>query len=196
MAASASSGVTEGAFNDARVKSRDGSIRVTQNPAMFIVFMVLAGGVGALLFFLGGSGSMDINGLPIPPEAAAVIGMVIGGALGLLGLVCLIQAFHPGTLILESGGRRYTRHGGIIGKLLRKGSRQGGFEDLEKVRVAHCRTTSQQGPSREYWRLTLYWKDGMEQNLGCYKTADQASAQAGGFAAALGVSVEATEGGS
>lgn len=196
MAEMTAGAVTEGAYNDARIRCTGGSICVMQNPAMFIVLAVLAGAVGGVLFFLGGSGRMTINGLAIPPAVAGIVGMVIGGVLGGIALLCVIQAFHPGTLTLDPGQRRYARHGGVVGKLLGKGARRGGFGDFAKVRLAHCTNRNPNGQATEYWRLTLCWKDGMEQNLGCLTTAEKAGAQAEGFANVLGVAVERVDSGS
>ncbi len=196
MAEMTAGAVTEGSYNDARVRRTGGSICVMQNPAMFIVLAVLAGAIGAVLFFLGGSGRMTINGLAIPPAVAGIIGMVLGGVLGGIALLCVIQALHPGTLTLDPGRRQYVRHGGIVGKLLGKGARRGGFDDFAKVRLAHCTNRNPNGLVADYWRLTLCWKDGMEQNLGCIATAEKAGVQAEGFASALGVAVERVEGGS
>jgi hypothetical protein len=80
--------------------------------------------------------------------------------------------------------------GSVIGRLLGRGSRSGGFEDFAKVRVTHERHTNPQGATTETWRLALLWKDGMEANLGCYPTAQAAGAQAEGFARALGIDVD------
>lgn len=187
--------VMPGAYNDARIRLTGSTIMVTQNPVMFIVIVVFLGGIGALLFFLSASGQMNISGIPIPPSVAKIIGMIIGLAFWALTLVCIFQTIHPGALVIESPSRCYTKHGGIVGKLLGKGGRKGLFDDFQKVRVAHCRNTNPSGQSAEYWRLTLFWKDGMEQNLGCYKTSDQANAQAGGFTGTLGIQTEAVEGG-
>ena len=195
MSGTSSSSVIPGDYNDARVRLPGGAVSVTQNPMMFIVLAVLAGGAGAFLFFLAGSGRMSVNGVGIPPAVAKVVGMLLGGVLGGAAAICVFQAFHPGALLLESSRRRYTRHGGLVGKLLGKGGRSGAFDDFQKVRMAHCRNRNPNGKDVEYWRLTLFWKDGMEQNLGCYKSLEQANAQAGGFAQTVGVAVEPIEGG-
>lgn len=195
MSGTSSSPVIPGSYNDARVRLLGGEISVAQNPVMFVVLAVLAGGGGSVVFFLAGSGQMNVNGMGIPPAAAKVVGMLLGGVILGAAAVCVFQAFHPGALLLEPARRRYTRHGGLVGKLLGKGGRSGAFDDFQKVRMAHCRNRNPNGKDVEYWRLTLFWKDGMEQNLGCYKSVEQANSQAVGFAHAVGVAVEPFEGG-
>lgn len=195
MSGTSSSSVVPGSYNDARVRLLGGAISVAQNPMMFVVLAVLAGGGGSVLFFLAGSGQMSVNGMGVPPAAAKVVGMLLGGILLGAAAVCVFQAFHPGALLLEPARRHYTRHGGLVGKLLGKGGRSGSFDDFQKLRLAHCRNRNPNGKDVEYWRLTLFWKDGMEQNLGCYGNGTQAKAQADGFAKAVGVAVEPIEGG-
>lgn len=184
------SSITPGAYNDARISIKGSDIRVSQNPVMFIVLAVLALVIGAVLFFLAGSGKMTINNIAVPPAIAKWIGIAASAVLLLAAIACILQAMSPAMLILTPSQAVYKRTGGIMAVLAGRRPQSGSFTDFQKLTLEHGSGQNPSGQQNEWWCLALHWKDGKEYNLGTFTKQDQARQVASGFATELNIPLE------